>query len=131
MARSNKRQVVDLDDDSSSQGSVLPQRRVPAMHARGYQEPSPSASFYSDKENRISPTRRHSDKGKALMSAQEGPNKRRKLEGRIVLEPSQVAFQRVKDGVDNKAYYDPDQPMAERRAVRKGIRELAKELAGQ
>ena len=91
-------------------------------------ESSPAASFSSDKENRASNARRTADKGKAPLEQQEKSNKRRKLGG--ALEPSQPRFERVREGVDNKAYYDPDQPMAQRRAVRKSFRDLAKELSG-
>ena len=43
--------------------------------------------------------------------------------------PARVALQREKANVDNKKYYDPEQPMSERRAVRRGFRDLARDLA--
>ena len=64
-------------------------------------------------------------------SNERNNNKRRRLADRNVPEPSQVLFQRVKQTAENKNFYDPDQPIAERRAVRKWIRDLAKELTGQ
>ena len=66
------------------------------------------------------------------MSAQDGSNKRRKLGERNhgALKPSQATFQRVREGVEDKRFYDPDQPINQRRAVRKGMRDLAKELTG-
>ena len=131
MARLAKRPSPDYeeDDDNNSRGSATPNHRLRGTNARISHSASPSVSFSSDKENRAS-SRRISEKDKTPLSAQEGPNKRRKLSDRTVLEPSQAAFQRVREGVDNKRFYDPDQPLSERRNVRKGIRDLAKELAG-
>ena len=43
--------------------------------------------------------------------------------------PARVALAHEKAHVDDKKYYDPEQPMAERRAVRRGFRDLARELA--
>ena len=67
------------------------------------------------------------------MSPRDAPNKRRKLgdRSRSILEPSQATFQKVREGVEDKRFYDPDQPLNQRRAVRKGIRDLAKELTGK
>ena len=132
MARLAKRPTPDSDDDedSSLRSSALPNHRAQDGNARTSNSSSPSVSFSSDKENRASSSRGVSEKDKAPLSAQDGPNKRRKLGDRSVLEPSQAAFQRVREGVDNKRFYDPDQPLSERRTVRKGIRDLAKELAG-
>lgn len=125
MARLNKRRTLEADNDDSLPGSGGPARNTP--------ESSPSVSLSSDKENRATASRNGAEKGKSKppMAVQEGPNKRRKLGQRSALEPSQAAFQRVRDGVDDKRYYDPEQPMSERRAVRKGIRDLTKELTGE
>ena len=133
MTRLTKRRTPDDDeyDDASSQGSAFPNQQAKRSNYQTSHESSPSASFSSDKENRASSLRRTLEKGKAPLSAQEGPNKRRKLSEGSALEPSQAAFQRVKEGVDNKRFYDPEQPLSERRAVRKGIRDLAKELSSK
>ena len=131
MARLNKRPTPD-DEASDGEGPVYDGGRLqtPLRQPSGASQSSPGSSFSSDKENRASVARPAIEKGKQPMLAQDGSNKRRKLGDRSVLEPSQAAFQRVREGYDNKRYYDPDQPMAERRAVRKGIRDLAKDLTG-
>lgn len=118
MARINKRPSPD-DESDGAQVS----RRVAS---------SPSVSFSSDKENRSTSSRRQNSKSTPTMSssADRNPNKRRRLTDRSAPEPSQVLFQRVKQRSENKDFYDPDQPIAQRRAVRKGIRDLAKELTG-
>lgn len=43
---------------------------------------------------------------------------------------SQTAHQQALEAVNDTRYYDPDQPMEERRAVRKGMRDLGRELNG-
>ena len=59
-------------------------------------------------------------------------NKRRRLGERDAPNNvSQAVFQRELDEVDDTKYYDPDQPIEERRIVRKGIRDLFRELAGK
>ena len=44
---------------------------------------------------------------------------------------SQAIFQREVEARKDKDFYDPDQDPEERRAVRKGMRDLAKELNGK
>jgi len=109
------------------------------------------ASFSSDKENRSAPSRRVNGAGNVkrgmgndvpvpsrsssrVDDGAPGFNKRRKLGGRggnaPTLEPSQVALNKTLGRVDDLRYYDPDQPIAERREVRKGIRDLSRNLAG-
>lgn len=58
-------------------------------------------------------------------------NKRRKLSERDAPNASQIAHERELKELGNSQFYDPDQDMDERRAVRKGIRDLSKELAGE
>ncbi|KAL9006357.1 MAG: hypothetical protein Q9188_000893 [Gyalolechia gomerana] len=54
--------------------------------------------------------------------------KRRKLGERSVPNASQVAHETELQKLGHNQYYDPNQSMEERRAVRKGIRDLSKEL---
>ena len=138
MARLAKRPTPDDDSDDQEPSCLASStQRTPSQQESS---PSPAVSFLSDKENHTSSTRRTNGKGKAMSelptpSSSDRPaiqsNKRRKLGERSNVDPSQVAFQRQKEQVDDKRYYDPDQPMQERRAVRKGIRDLARELTGQ
>ncbi|KAL8945034.1 MAG: hypothetical protein Q9216_000018 [Gyalolechia sp. 2 TL-2023] len=104
--------------------------------------PSPAASFSSDKENRTSAARpSHPLNGRAksmlppktptLASAEHGAPrgaKRRKLGECGVPNASQVAHETELEKLGHNQYYDPNQSMTERRAVRKGIRDLSKEL---
>ncbi|KAL8652046.1 MAG: hypothetical protein Q9210_002916 [Variospora velana] len=104
--------------------------------------PSPAASFSSDKENHSSATglsRSTNGKPKTMQppklptpaSAEDvtpRAAKRRKLGERGVPNASQVAHEKELDNLGHSKFYDPNQSMEERRAVRKGIRDLSKEL---
>ncbi|KAL8920688.1 MAG: hypothetical protein Q9172_004402 [Xanthocarpia lactea] len=104
--------------------------------------PSPAASFSSDKENRNTPapgSRSTTGKSKRMpppklptpASAGNGTPrsaKRRKLAERALPNASQVAHNGELEKLGNTQFYDPNQSMTERRAVRKGIRDLSKEL---
>ena len=57
-------------------------------------------------------------------------NKRRRLSERSAPNASQMAHERELRELGNTQFYDPEQDMDERRAVRKGIRDLSKELTG-
>ncbi|KAK2799727.1 hypothetical protein FQN50_008375 [Emmonsiellopsis sp. PD_5] len=98
--------------------------------------PSPSTSFSSDKENRDSS---RTDKRKtappSTQSAEASPtmadasNKRRRLSDKGLSDrQSQAAHRRRLQQVNNTDLYDPDQDPEERRAVRKGLRDLAMNL---
>lgn len=97
------------------------------------EELSPSASQVSqtsDKENRLlgpratmSGQKRKSTEANMAASTSSGKRRRSGL-------PSQAIFQREVEARKDKDYYDPDQNPEERRAVRKGMRDLAKELNG-
>ena len=89
-----------------------------------------SVSYSSDKENHASSARRTNGSTKrmsqlptpsSLETSASNSNKRRKLGERGGYEPSQAAA---------RLFYDPEQPMDERRAVRKNYRDLSRELAG-
>lgn len=106
--------------------------------------PSPTASFSSDKENRettVESSRQNNTKSKAMPppklptphSAEPSSpraSKRRRLVERDVPNATQIAHERELEKLGNTQFYDPDQSMEERRAVRKGIRDLSRELNG-
>lgn len=106
---------------------------------------SPARSFSSDKENQEAASdssRLASAKSRAMpppnlptpTSAEPSssrPSKRRRLSERDVPNASQVAHERELRQLGNIEFYDPDQDMDERRAVRKGIRDLSHELTGK
>ena len=106
--------------------------------------PSPTGSFLSDKENKqtsADDTRRNTDKIKNMppphipTSSPSNYNgmrssKKRKLGERNVPDASQTAHERELDEVGDRRFYDPDQNMDERRAVRKDFRDLSRELTG-
>ncbi|KAL8716399.1 MAG: hypothetical protein Q9220_000306 [cf. Caloplaca sp. 1 TL-2023] len=129
----------DYNDETLPMSTRSSSRRVNGV---GSLSPSPAASFSSDKENRSS-TRNSSRSinGKAKKmpppklptpaSAEDGTpraSKRRKLAERNVPNASQVAHDNELEKLGHAQYYDPNQSMQERRAVRKGIRDLSKEL---
>ncbi len=105
--------------------------------------PSPAAS--SDKENRQTKaddkTRQNTDRAKNMpppqipssSSANYDPprsSKKRKLGERNVPNASQTVHERELADVGDRRFYDPDQSMDERRAVRKDFRDLSRELTG-
>jgi non-structural maintenance of chromosomes element 4 len=57
------------------------------------------------------------------------PSKKRKLQ-HVQQQPSQARHRRELEERVDKDFYDPDQDERERRAVRKGMRDLNKELNG-
>jgi len=107
--------------------------------------PSPAASFSSDKENRQASARasRRQNKGKGRAmdppqlhtptpGAEEQPrsSKRRKLSERDAHNASQTTHAECLAVAGDTEYYDPEQSIAERRAVRKDFRDLSRELTG-
>ncbi|KAL8694115.1 MAG: hypothetical protein Q9218_001168 [Villophora microphyllina] len=132
--------VISEDDDNGVEGST--RQTAGRVNGIGSLSPSPAASFSSDKENRETPARDSrlvNGKSKQMpppklptpTSVEDGTprsNKRRKLSERGVPNASQVAHEKELDKLGHNQYYDPNQSMAERRAVRKGIRDLSKEL---
>lgn len=57
-------------------------------------------------------------------------NKRRRLADQDERLESQIIHERELELVADTEYYDPDQDMGERRAVRKGLRDLTRDLNG-
>ena len=147
MARLARRPSPEEDDqaNSSARSAVTRQRSGRPSVNPGSLSPSPSASFSSDKENRSSSGNsglQTNGKSRAMpppklptpSSAEPGTphaNKRRRLTERDAPNASQMAYQRELREINDTTYYDPDQPMEERRAVRKGIRDLARGLTGK
>ena len=121
-----------------------PRTRSGRVSHLGSLSPSPTTSFSSDKENRAlagQAPQEINGKSRAMappklptpVSAEPASpraSKRRRLGERDAPNASQVAHERELQDLGNAQFYDPDQSMDERRAVRKGIRELAKELNG-
>ncbi|KAI4221106.1 MAG: hypothetical protein L6R40_008654 [Gallowayella cf. fulva] len=137
---------VSDEDDSAAEGPPISTRQTSRrVNTDPPLSPSPAASFSSDKENHNTARRSsRSANGKSkrmpppkLPTPASGENstprsaKRRRLGERGVPNASQVAHEGELDKLGHAQYYDPNQSMAERRAVRKGIRDLSKELTGK
>ena len=56
-------------------------------------------------------------------------SKRQRLSGRSMNTQSQTSSQRIQSS--GNRYYDPDQDAGERRRVRKGLRDLTRDLNGE
>ena len=146
LARRSSPEANDQEDIQLSRSTSTRQRPGRPSANPGSLSPSPAASFSSDKENRevsASKGRQTNGKSRAMPPPPKMPtptsvepgtphaNKRRRLGERgAPNNASQVALQRDLDEIDDTKYYDPDQPIEERRIVRKGIRDLVRELAG-
>ena len=133
----------DGDDPSSHpRRSTTRASTRPPLPSQPSLSPSPAASFSSDKENRTSAPRGEKRKEHAKEVARSVPmsgspatassaNKRRRLTDRDGGPlASQAVHRRQLQDANDTDFYDPDQNIDERRTVRKGIRDLAKELNG-
>lgn len=58
------------------------------------------------------------------------PNKKRRLTARTPPTSSQAVHLKRLDEAGNSRFYDPNQSMEERRAVRKDYRDLSRDLIG-
>lgn len=125
------------DADQLAESSSQPARRVTSESSI---RPSPAPSTSSDKENhhasRLQPKVDQRRSGPVRMSVQEegstpatGGKKRKLQDART--QPSQTRHRRELEERVDKDFYDPDQDGEERRAVRKGMRDLGKELNGK
>ena len=137
---------ISLPEDAEEELPSLagPSTRHQRSQNPGSLSPSPAASFSSDKENReISAQLSRNVHGKTKGmpppklptpgSAEPTPshmNKRRRLSERDAPNPGQSSQQEEVDPGEDLRYYDPDQSMEERRYIRKGYRDLARELIG-
>lgn len=100
---------------------------------------SQGRSAVSDKENRAS-SRRDSrtekrKQGQTMAPGQPTPssnsaNKRRRLAERTANTQLATQSQSRRSQVTDKDFYDPDQDEDERRRIRKGLRDLSRELHG-
>ncbi|KAF3480111.1 nuclear protein Qri2/Nse4 [Arthroderma uncinatum] len=102
---------------------------TPPASDRG-SEPSPPTSFSSDKENRSARTlhlKKRKSGSLAVPPMASASNKKRRVSEQMP-EQSQTTHQRRLRQTIDTDYYDPDQDPEERRAVRKGLRELATNL---
>ena len=135
MARLNV-QVTSSDAESDEDSSLGHK----SHHIASETSASSAISFSSDKENRgqskdpdLRGAKRKSASSRMATSSAAAPgssSKKRKLgEGSQAL-PSQAVHRRELEERVDKQYYDPEQDEEERRATRKGMRDLAKELNG-
>lgn len=146
MARLRNIALSDEEDEDDQSSSAVVQPGTARGANLGSMSPSPAASFSSDKENRgsASESAAHQANGKSkAMGPPKLPtpasaealspraNKRRRLGERAAPNASQMAHERELRELGNTQFYDPDQDMDERRAVRKGLRDLSKELTGR
>ncbi len=135
MARLNVQTTSPDPESDEESASTRPSRRITSETSR-----SPALSYSSDKENRDHSTRpvprgekRKSDTARMATpstSAAGGFNKKRKTGDRGQVLPSQAAHRKELEERADKQFYDPDQDEEERRATRKCMRDLAKDLNG-
>lgn len=143
MARRANLSEAEEDADSRDETEASTRRSRTHVHVASL-SPSPAASFSSDKENRQAQaegSRQGKGKGRAIPSPrlaspatgeEDAPrsNKRRKLSEREAPNATQTAYRNHLAEIGDSRYYDPDQSMGERRALRKDFRDLSKELTG-
>ena len=130
------------DTDANRNGDITPVSTHQGRADLHSLSPSPAASFSSDKENRQRSVPQSKGKSKA-MDPPKAPtvtqldheearsSKRRRISERDVPSASQVTHARQLQDVADRDYYDPEQNIEERRAVRKDFRDLSKELTGE
>ncbi|KAL8706171.1 MAG: hypothetical protein Q9201_000749 [Fulgogasparrea decipioides] len=137
-----RRANIPLSDEEDFDAGTSTRQDSGRVNGVGSLSPSPAASFSSDKENRATATRnsRSTNPRSRSMAPPKLPtptsaedetprsSKRRRLGERGIPNASQVAHDKELNKLGHTQYYDPNQSMAERRAVRKGIRDLSKEL---
>lgn len=138
MARENK--ALQRKSLGTSTQSSPYTRRPNERGDIGSLSPSPTASLSSDKENRRTGEPKLRQKGTSASMAPPQqttpedparPNKKRKLVESEPPNASQAAYQKQLAQAEDTRYYDPNQSMEERRAVRKEYRELARDLTGK
>ena len=142
--RANMSTARDEDEDEETQTNPVSTRQ---RHGRVYMNslsPSPASSFSSDKENRQSQadnTQQHTERAKNMpppqisttsLASHDLPrsSKKRKFGERNAPNASQTAHERQLAEVGDRRFYDPEQSMDERRAVRRDLRDLSRELTG-
>ena len=134
----------DEHEDEDDQNNTTSTRRSRGRVTVEALSPSPTASFSSDKENRRVSSRASRvsrGKGRAMgppqlatptpgAEAEPRSSKRRKLSERDAPNASQAMHARRLAEAGDTEYYDPEQSIVEKRAVRKDFRDLSKELTG-
>jgi len=139
MARLNSNPAASTSRGTSRADSLYRDPTPTAAHpsrTTATLSPSPSASFSSDKENRENGqhTVSYKGKGKMPMGPPKGPvsndaeraSKRRRLSDRDTSTMSPAA-ERTQSKTDED-YYDPDQDQDERREIRIGLRNNARDI---
>lgn len=136
MARLRELSSPSDGSDRPEASSSRPVRRVASHSAR---HPSPSSASSNQENHHASRIQPQAEKGNAgsnrpSMSSSTASNpalshRKRKLQD-MRAQPSQARHRRELEERVDKEFYDPDQDGEERRAVRKGMRELNKELNG-
>ena len=135
---------ADEDDDGEARNNIGSTRRRPGRVSLESLSPSPAASFSSDKENRETPaTKSRQDKVKnrsmppphlpspALADSDElRSSKRRKLDEQGAPNATQTTHDNRLAEVGDTEFYDPEQSIEQRRAIRRDFRDLSKELTG-
>ena len=138
MARLHKR-FSSSNDESGVEPRHRSQDRVNSHIDTGSSlTPSPSLSVSSDKENQASITRLSQSSTKSArirrpstFVTKEPSNKRRKLgEQEAPNASSQATQKRQLEANAGSIFYDPDQPMEQRREVRRQLRDLGRQLVG-
>ena len=130
------------EDDASFDQSVQSSRRGQERVQDTSPSPSPGASL-SDKENHVTLRNASLQSIQQEKSVSLGPpqrstpessgrnSKKRKLMDRDAPSTSQVTHRRQLEEAGDARYYDPNQSMDERRAVRKEYRDLSRDLTGK
>ncbi|KAI9832160.1 MAG: hypothetical protein M1819_004511 [Sarea resinae] len=136
MARSTVFSNPGEEDDLYSASPATAQSRRRAARTQSSPSPLPETSPSSDKENRQASTAR-SRQGKRDMPPPQLPSnraatprttKKRRLGDHDARLASQIAHERELEEAADTQFYDPDQDIEERRAIRKGLRDLTREL---
>lgn len=143
MARRAKLSTArDGDESEQTQTNLESTRQRHGRVNMNSLSPSPASSFSSDKENRQA---RAEDTQQNIESAKNMPppqiataspashnlprsSRKRKLGERNAANASQTAYERQLAEVGDRRFYDPEQSMDERRAVRRDFRDLSREL---
>lgn len=109
--------------------SLQEERSTSYQENGGFSNPSPSPTS-SDKENRA--TRRKRGQTQTMASGgRASTTKRQRLANRTSnIQASQSQIPMSQQEIDTK-YYDPDQDENERRRIRKGLRDLTRDLHGK
>ena len=135
---------IGRNEDEEAEDDAESTRQIHGLVNVDSLSPSSMASFSSDKENRqaqVDETQHNSTTAKNTLSPPmptsncanddlPRSSKKRKLGERNATNASQTAHERELAGVGDRRFYDPDQSMDERRAVRKDLRDLTRALTG-